>query len=86
MNKGWTLNITLAVETGIKDFYTKMSPPMIRLNVYNKGIGWIWEINMLGTFKSRRVFEDKIECMNECETEAMALMKTAFQELWNISL
>lgn len=86
MNNGWTLNTTLSIETGIKDYYTKISPPIIRLNVYNKGIGWMWEINMLGTRKSRRLFEDKMDCMNECEEEAQALLKTVFLELWGVNL
>ena len=79
----WIPNNT---EFGAGNYYTKISPPMIKMNVYNKGIGWIWEIEMYGKRTSRTVFHYKAECMRECEDEALALMKTALQELWSIGL
>jgi len=72
------------VEFGIGNHYIKLSPPMIKMHVYNKGIGWMWEIEMFSKRKSSKVFYNKIECIVACDTEAIELLKTAFQELWGI--
>jgi len=66
--------------------WVKQYSPALSMHICNKGIGWFWTIRARETKMSLHVYDDKKECMEECEKEALKMLTDALYELWNISI